>query len=474
MSTLDEAEMYTDELALSVQDESLRFQRKVRSNVLSNAAVIAVAAIFFGLFSKTLELQRGLSVAVRNPELVMAPASGSVLTTAFSALLAVILAVWFAPTTFRLGASESPSTIARELASKSVVAVIARLCGLLSISVAVWSWWSAAISDGPPRVEIMRMILPVLLGLGFAYWAAVAEVRLGELSNHKLRWAAHRREAERLRQVIAGDSSVSLSKSARILQRFVAFGVMPVVVWIVGLLIIPSPSGAATVARLLMVGAVNLVGYFTLCKLTYRLIGRQIAPALFHVFTLVLAGTLMLLTTSSAALPSGVTENALHFAPIARSMLLFGAAILSGPFVVLTVLAVRLPLVNRRGVILDSVMNRYAKELAKVEEAIALTESAQANRPVQPGEVAKPFAWVGLVALLPIAPFNVMFGVLALRLIREDRARGRIVVIAAIVIGVIVTVVGVCALVYAELSDPTLVFCDPDSAAVCLRSAVSR
>lgn len=98
-----------------------------------------------------------------------------------------------------------------------------------------------------------------------------------------------------------------------------------------------------------------------------------------------------------------------------------------------------------------------------------MTESAQTNRPVSPGEVAKPFAWVGLVALLPIAPFNVMFGVLALRLIREDRARGRIVVIAAIVIGVIVTVVGVCTLVYAASSDPTLVSCDPDSTATCLR-----
>ncbi|WP_146076995.1 class IIc cyclic bacteriocin [Rathayibacter rathayi] len=469
MSPIPPGESYTNELALGIHEESLRFRRKVRSSVLSNAVVVLVAAIVFGVFSVTQSLQRDLPAATSNPELVMAPASGSALTTAFSALLAVILAVWFAPTTFRLGASEAPSTIARELASKSIVAAIARICVLLSLSVTVWSYWSSAVSDGPYRVPIMRMILPALLGIGFAYWAAAAEMRLGELSNDNLLWAERHREVERLKQVIAGEPSSALSWKVRVSQQFIAFVLVPVVLWILGLLIVPSPNETAALARLLTIVVVNTIGYFALSELIYRLIGRKVAAAAGLVFALVLVGTLLSLATTTAAFSSGVVDDAFHIGPIARSMLLFTVIVLSGPFVILAVFAARLPGRRWRGVIFDSAMNRYAKELTKAEEVVASTATKQTNRSASSGEAVKPFAWLGLVALLPIAPFNVMFGVLALRLIRDGRARGRAIVTAAIIIGVAMTGIGVCALIHAVFSDPTVVFCDPDSKAACIR-----
>lgn len=211
-------EVYTDEQALSIYDESVRFGREVYKTVRSSAGFVVSATAFYGLFMLTQMFQRGLSAQHRTPDVVMPSASGSLLTTAFTILLAVIIAVWFSPNTFRLGAAESPVTIARELAAQTIVTMIARLGVYLSLGLVLWAFLSFAMSAAPRQIDIVRMVLPVPLGIGFALWFAAAEVRLGEGPNQKMLWARHHRESERLRRIIADERALR-SRGARGLCR---------------------------------------------------------------------------------------------------------------------------------------------------------------------------------------------------------------------------------------------------------------
>jgi hypothetical protein len=270
---------YSDKQALRIYDESVRFGRDVRKIVVSSTVVVVGTAAFFGLFMLTQVLQRGHSRAVTSAELVMVPATGQLLSTAFGALLAVILAVWFSPNSFRLGRSESPATIARELSTQRNVTFIARMCTFLALGVGLWGFISSMASSGPAYVDIARTIVPALLGLGLAWWAAAAEVRVGVTPSGQLLRAQHRREAKRLRKVLKRESQLKLTRRGRLAQYVLAFFAIPLVAWGVGVWLVPPPSWGTGVARLLTAVVVSLVGYRALVAFLYFVIGRQVAAA---------------------------------------------------------------------------------------------------------------------------------------------------------------------------------------------------
>ncbi|KZX21092.1 hypothetical protein [Rathayibacter tanaceti] len=468
MSETDPVEIYMDDVALGIYDESVRLRRGVLSSVLYYAAAVAPVTIFFGLFLWIRWLQRDLPAAEQMPDIVIHPANSSLLTGGFTALLAVIVAVWFTPVTFRVGASETPSTIARELASKRIVAVIARLCGLLSLSLAGWAFLSS-VTTGPGRIDVLRMVMPVVLGVGLALWAAAAEMRIGEVQVDKLLWAEYRRKAERLRLVAAGEDDHALSSRARLLQQSVAFVAIPLALWMVGLVIAPPPNGSATIARFAAEFVVTAVAYVALGEITYRLVGGQVWRAVFGYIALMFVGAFFWLSLVGAIVTSDVSDGALPLGPVARSMLLFTVVVLSGPFVALSVFTMRGPFGRWRGVIFDSVMRRYYKDLGKVERQLSRASGEQTSVQAVPLGAPTAFAWAGLVALVPVVPFNLLFAGLALRLARDRTMRGRTIAIAAIVVGVVVTVLSIGFLVHIALSDPTLIACEADPMSPCFR-----
>lgn len=460
---------YSKKQALKIHDESIRFQRQVRNGVLTSGGVVAMIAVFYGLFMLTQQLQRGNPATVSNPDIVMLPATGTTLSTAFGALLAVILGVWFSPNTFRLGRSESPTTIARELATQSTIVAIARICTLLSLAVGAWAFISATLATAPQQVDVIRTIVPALIGFGLAWWAAAAEVRVAGSPIRRLQWAQRFREALRVRGIIDSEVAPRLSRRALLSQRFLAFAIVPVIAWGLGVLIVPAPNLGATVARLVTTVAIVFIAYYALRNFVYCVIGGQLWAACSVMGAVAMAGIVLASAAAAAALPTSSDDDVFELAPLGRSVLLFSVVTLSIPFLLLAVLAFRRLFGRSPGLIYDAVMRRYDREFRaandKAEELVRNDTDDPAQVPIKTR-----FAWASIAAIAPVPPFNFMFAALALRQTRGGNVRGKGVAIVAIVLGILLALVVTGVIIYAAWSNPALVFCEPRSKAVCFRA----
>lgn len=464
MSNAMPNEDYTRKQALRIHDESVSFGRQVHSTVWLTAMVLAVLAVFTGFFMLTQTLQRGGPASTHSDVAIM-PATGPTLTTAFTALLAVIIAIWFSPNAFRLGNSETPATIARELATREIASRIARLCVLASLAVAFWAFVSAVVRTEPQHVDMIRLVGPSLLGLGLAYWAAAADVRIAADNNQMLRWAGLHREVKRLKSTIRREDVSPLSKRERIVQSIIVFGAVPVLVWRIGLWIAPAPNPGTTFARLVAAVIVAVVGFFALREIRYQMLGRRILAVGGFVTILVFVGAMLSLTAVSGVLLEAASKDALELAPVGQGVLTFTLITLSGPFFLLALFTARRLFFGRPGLIFDSVRRRYSKELNSARERRIAAKPRSAGQPQNESKV--PYAWEGVAAaLLPVPPFNFMLIVQAFKRTREGSARGRRAAWLAVVIGVIALVLGVGLLLVVIFAEPRLVICNKD--ALCL------
>jgi hypothetical protein len=237
---------------------------------------------------------------------------------------------------------------------------------------------------------------------------------------------------------------------------------------VVGLWIYPAPNVGTVTARLVTTVAVTLIGYKVLCNFLYNLVGRQVGSASLIVAGVAFTGILLTSAAAGAALPgSGSTAEALELAPVGRSVHLISVITLFTPFMFLAVLSFPRLFGRAPGLLYDSVMRRYDREAKNAKKAAKELQRADAGGIAQ-DSLRKPIAWASWAALRPVPPFNFLFAVRALRQAREGRERGAKTAIVAIVSGVLLALVGTGLVIYTVLGQPRLVYCEPQSTAVCL------
>ncbi|WP_431031060.1 hypothetical protein [Plantibacter sp. RU18] len=214
--------------------------------------------------------------------------------------------------------------------------------------------------------------------------------------------------------------------------------------------------------------AVTLVAFVMLKDLLYRLIGRETWSAAIYVLApMLLAGMMLFLMTVGIVLPSEITSDATALEPVARAVLLLPVISISGPFLLLSPLTGQLPVVRQDGLIFHQVLRRLRRALYAAERRVGRASEDGDDRGVEEHRL-RPFAWAGIVAFVPILPFNLMFAGLAFKLAREHAYRGRIVAWLGLVLGSLFMVAIVASLVLVLVLHLSLVGCSDDPQSLCL------